>query len=203
MLLVGLTGGIGSGKSTVAALLADRGAVVVDADQAARQVVAPGGPAYHGVVERFGPAVVRADGAIDRPALAALVFSDPAALADLDRLTHPAVEEVMAAEVLAEAGSDHVVVLDVPLLAEKGGVGVPLAGVMVVDAPVEVAIRRLVDQRGMTEDGARARVAAQATREERRRRADLVIDNSADLAHLAGEVERAWTWIQTLSSGPG
>lgn len=195
MLVVGLTGGIGSGKSTVSELFARRGAVVVDADRIAREVAEPGGPAYEGIVERFGPGVVRDDGSLDRAALAAVVFGDDDARADLNRLVHPAVRAVMAERVLAEAGTDHVVVLDIPLLAEGGRDAYGMVAVVVVDCPVEVAVRRLVEQRGMTEADAMARVAAQASREQRRAIADVVIDNSGPLEHLEAEVERAWEFL--------
>lgn len=198
MIAVGLTGGIGSGKSTVSALLAGRGAVVVDADAIVREIQAPGGVAYEGIVRRFGPGIVSADGSIDRPALAALVFADATARADLQRLTHPHVARVMAERLAAEAAGERVVVLDVPLLAEGGRAAYPVAGVIVVDCPVDVAVGRLVAQRGLTLDEARARIAVQASREERLAVADLVIDNSGTLDDLAGEVDRAWTWIASL-----
>src|SRR5947208_2284901 len=166
MLVVGLTGGIGSGKSTVSSLLEARGAVVVDADRIAREVVAPGGPAYQSVVDRFGPGVVSADGAIDRPALAAVVFADASARADLEAITHPVVGATMAERLTAQAGSDNVVVLDVPLLVEggrrrdQGGGGAGgsggqrslphgVAAIVVVDTPPEIAVERLVRDRGM------------------------------------------------------
>ena len=141
MLVVGLTGGIGSGKSTVSRLLGERGAVIVDADVAARKVVEPGGPAYQAVVDRFGPGILAPDGTIDRPALAAIVFTDPAARADLEGITHPAVGVLINEQLAAEAGTDHVVVLDVPLLVESGRKGT--AGVIVVDCPPETAIARV------------------------------------------------------------
>jgi dephospho-CoA kinase len=200
VVVVGLTGGIGSGKSTVAALLAARGAAVVDADAVAREVVAPGGSAHDAVVLRFGPGVVAPGGEIDRPALAALVFADEAARADLNGLVHPAVHHEMLRR-LADVGAhrpDAVVVLDVPLLAEVGSDRYQVSGVLVVDAPVEVAVARLVAERGFDEEAARARVAAQASREERRAVADRVIDNAGDLAHLEAEVDRAWSWILGL-----
>ena len=198
MLVIGLTGGIGSGKSTVSAMLTARGAVVIDADLIAREVVEPGGPAYQGVVDRFGPGILAPDGTIDRPALAAVVFNDPQARADLNNLVHPAVGAVMAERMSAEASTDHVVVLDIPLLVESANPRSDLGGVLVVDCPVELAVERLVGQRGMPEEDARARVAAQATREERLARADFVVDNSGDLDHLAAEVDRAWEWIERL-----
>ncbi|MGI8751119.1 MAG: dephospho-CoA kinase [Acidimicrobiales bacterium] len=199
MLLVGLTGGIGSGKSTVAAGLADRGASVIDADGIARQVVQPGGRAYPALVERFGPDVLNADGTLDRPAVAAVVFADPAARADLDAITHPAIGLVMAEQVVACADA-AVVVLDVPLLRAETVRSYGLAAVIVVDAPTDVAVERLVEHRGFTEADARARVAAQATREERRALIDLVpaglvIDNAGDSHALEAEIARAWDFL--------
>lgn len=213
MLVVGLTGGIGSGKSTVSALLEERGAVVLDADRIAREVVAPGGPAYQSVIDRFGPDVVGADGAIDRPALAAVVFADPAARADLEAITHPVVGTTMAERLTAQAGTDHVVVLDIPLLVEGGrdrsgpgerrGPPHGVAAVIVVDTPPDVAVQRLVADRGMEPGDVQARMSAQATREERLARADLVIDNSGSHGDLAREVARAWTWIDELGRQKG
>lgn len=193
MLVVGLTGGIGSGKSTVSALLAERGAVIVDADAIARQVVQPGGPAHDAVVERFGT--------IDRPTIASVVFADPAALADLNAIVHPAVGAEIAGRLMAEADTDHVVVLDIPLLVESKN-PYAVAGVIVVDVPVDVAVSRLVEQRGMAEADARARVAAQATREERLAKADFVIDNAGSREDLAAEVDRCWAWVQSLPMLP-
>jgi len=197
VVVVGLTGGIGSGKSTVGRLLAERGAEVIDADLIACQVVAPEGSAHDAVVERFGPAVVEDDGGLNRPALADLVFGDEAARHDLNRIVHPAVHEEMLRRAAA-APPGAVVVLDVPLLAEVGRDRYPVAGVIVVDAPVGVAVARLVAERGFTEDDAWARVEAQATREQRLAIADHVIDNAGDLDHLRSEVDRAWAWVQAL-----
>jgi dephospho-CoA kinase len=211
VLVVGLTGGIGSGKSTVSGLLEERGAVVVDADRIAREVVAPGGPAYQPVVDRFGPDVVGEDGAIDRPALAKVVFADPAARADLEAITHPVVGAVMAERLTSQANTDNVVVLDVPLLVEggRGRAGLPhgVAAVVVVDTPPEVAVERLVRDRGMKASDVEARMAAQATREERLALADVVIDNSGSPDDLPDQVHRAWAWIEDLrrerrSAGP-
>jgi dephospho-CoA kinase len=198
--LIGLTGGIGSGKSTVSALLATRGADVVDADAIVRELQAPGEPVFEAIVERFGPEVVNADGELDRAAIAALVFSDDAALADLNRLTHPAVGAEIAARVAAAEGTDRVVVLDVPLLVESGAYMVD--GLLVVDCPVEVAIERLVEQRGMGEADARARIARQASREERLAKADFVIDNSGPAEDVPAQVEAAWRWIEGLPDRP-
>lgn len=205
MVVVGLTGGIGSGKSTVARMLGERGAVIVDADVVSREVVAPDGLVHEAVVERFGPSVVASDGTIDRSALARVVFGDEAARQDLNQIVHPAVTEVMLERVAAAgaADPDAVVVLEIPLLAEGGQDRYPVDGVIVVDVPVEVAIARLVAGRGFSAEAARGRAAAQATREDRRAIADLVLDNSADLEHLRWEVDRAWSWIRALAVTPG
>jgi dephospho-CoA kinase len=203
VLIVGLTGGIGSGKSTVAALLAGRGAVVVDADGIARQVVEPGGPAYQPMIERFGQDILRPDGTIDRPKVANRVFSDAQSLADLNAITHPAIREAMGQQIIEHANSDRVVVLDVPLLAETTSASWGLAGVIVVDTPTEVAVDRLVTQRGLPKEDARARIKAQMTREERRNLADLVIDNSSDRDHLEQEVDKAWQWIKERQAAQG
>jgi dephospho-CoA kinase len=196
VLVVGLTGGIGSGKSTVARLLAAKGAVVIDADALAREVVEPGTETFRRVVERFGPGVVAPDGTLDRPALARIVFADPEARRDLERITHPAIGALMAQRMAEQAATDNVVVLDVPLLVESGRSDV--AGVIVVDCPEEVALERLVAQRGMDPDDARRRMAAQVGRAERLARADFVIDNAGSLAALEEQVERAWAWIEGL-----
>ncbi|HEX4217062.1 MAG TPA: dephospho-CoA kinase [Acidimicrobiales bacterium] len=203
MLTVGLTGGIGAGKSAVADLLAERGAVLIDADRIAREVVEPGGPAYQPLVDRFGAAVVGADGGIDRPALAAIVFADPAALADLNAITHPAIGAEMARRKQAAEGTDRVVVLDIPLLKAAHRETMSLDSVVVVDAPVETALTRLVELRGMSREDAEARMAAQVSREERLAGADLVVDNSGDLDHLRNEVERVWAALVTGQREPG
>ncbi len=194
--MIGLTGGIGSGKSTVAAMLAARGAIVVDADRIAREVVEPGAPAFAAIVERFGPSVVGADGRLDRARLAAIVFEDADARAALEAITHPAIQAEMARRVAAHAGAE-LVVMDVPLLKERRD---PMAGVVVVDVPEEVAVRRLVDQRGFDEADARRRIAAQISRQERRAIADLIVDNSGDLAQLEAEVGRVWDWALALKN---
>ena len=189
MLRIGLTGGIGSGKSTVAALLAARGAVVVDADRIAREVVEPGTPGLAAVVRAFGPGVLTSDGALDRAALAAIVFADQEARARLDGIVHPLVR-ARAEEVVAEAPPDAVVVQDVPLLVETGQAG-RYDLVLVVEADLETRLARLV-LRGLTEEDARARIAAQATDEQRRAVADVVLDNSGTPDALAAQVERLW-----------
>lgn len=196
MTTVGLTGAIGSGKSTVAALLAARGAVVLDADAVTRDLQRPGQPVHRRIVGRFGPEVLGPGGVLDRPALAAVVFADPDALDDLEAIVHPAVHEVIDERLVALAATDAVVVLDVPLLLEAGSY--PVAGVVVVDCPSEVAVARLVEHRGMTAADARARLARQLPRDERRARADVVIDNAGPLDALGPQVDAAWAWIQTL-----
>lgn len=201
MLVIGLTGGIGSGKSTVDALLADRGAYIIDGDTIAREVVEPGGPAFDAVVERFGHEVVAPDGTLDRAALAAKVFGDERARADLNSIVHPVIGTEMARRVAEEADSDDVVVMDIPLLAEGGLGRYPVAGVVVVDCPVETAIDRLVRHRRFSEADARARIAAQATREQRRAIADVVVDNSGPRDALPAEVDKVWAWIEGFKAG--
>ena len=197
--MVGLTGGIGSGKSTVSSLLAEKGAVVIDADRIVHDVQAPGGAAYQPIVDRFGPEVVLADGALDRKKLAAIVFSDPEALADLNKVTHPLVAQEIAERMAAEAESDHVVILDVPLLVESGRSD--MAGMIVVDCPIDVAVARAV-ARGMDESDVRRRIAAQVSREDRLAKADFVVDNSGSLDDLRRDVDRAWEWIASLRRAP-
>jgi dephospho-CoA kinase len=189
VLSIGLTGGIGSGKSTVSALLAERGAVIIDADRIAREVVEPGTPGLAAVVAAFGDGVVGPDGGLDRPALAAVVFVDPGARARLDGIVHPLVR-ARAAEVAAAAPPDAVLVHDIPLLVETGQAG-RYDLVLVVQADLDTRVARLV-ARGMTEDDARARVAAQATDEQRAAVADAVLDNSGTREELAAQVDRFW-----------
>ena len=191
--VIGLTGGIGSGKSTVAAMLAGLGAYVVDCDALGRQVIEPHGRAYRRVIERFGPGIVRDDGHIDRPALAAIVFADEAELAALNAISHPAIDAEIA-ERIAAAPADSVVVLDMAVLVETDLGAGQYDIVVVVEAPLEVRLARLA-QRGMTADDARARMAAQATDDQRRAVADYVIDNGRDLEWLREQVAALW---QTL-----
>jgi dephospho-CoA kinase len=198
VILVGLTGGIGSGKSTVSALLATRGAVIVDADAITRELQRAGQPVLTAIVERFGEGVLLPDGELDRAALAGMVFSDPAALADLNAIVHPAVGAEIARRISAAAETDAVVVLDIPLLAENPRKG--LAATVVVDTPVDVAVERLVRLRGMDEEDARARIARQATRDERAAGADRIIDNAGDLAALEAQVDDLWAWLTALPS---
>ena len=189
MLRIGLTGGIGSGKSTVAALLAERGARVVDADRIAREVLEPGTPGLAAVVAEFDAGVLAADGSLDRAALAGIVFADPDARARLDAVVHPLVR-ARAAEAVAAAPPDAVVVQDVPLLVETGQAG-SFDLVLVVEADPEVRVQRLV-ARGLSAEDARARMASQATDEQRRAVADVVLRNDGDRARLATQVDRFW-----------
>lgn len=200
MILVGLTGGIGSGKSTVSELLARRGAVVVDADVATRRVQQPGSPVLDELAARFGDRILTADGELDRAALASIVFGDPEALAALNAIVHPAVGREMSREVMACVGTPSVVVLDIPLLVENPREG--LQAVIVVDVPVSVQVERLVRFRGFTADDARARIARQATREQRLAVADFVVDNSGGLDDLAPQIDRLWTWLNELPQLP-
>lgn len=200
MILVGLTGGIGSGKSTVASALARRGAVVVDGDQVARQLQSPGSEAVRAIAERF-PGTVDDGWVLDRAALAGVVFTDAAALADLNAIMLPRIREEIRRRVEELRGSARVVVLDLPLLAEgrRGG----LSAIVVVDVAPEVAIDRLVRSRGMSEADARARMASQIDRDARLAVADRVIDNSGDLAGLEAALDEAWEWILGLPSASG
>lgn len=190
MLTIGLTGGIGCGKSTVARRLAALGAHVADADAFAREVVAPGTPGLAAVVERFGPGVLAADGSLDRAALGGIVFADPAARRDLESITHPLVAQ-RTTEFFASVPEGETAVYDVPLLVEKH-MGDQFHLVINVDAPSSVRIPRL-EARGLPELEARARMASQATREDRRRAADIWLDNSGTEAELDAQVERLWT----------
>jgi dephospho-CoA kinase len=190
VLRIGLTGGIGSGKSTVSALLAARGAVIVDADRIAREVVEPGTPGLSAILEAFGRQVITADGFLDRAALAAVVFADPEARKRLDGIVHPLVR-ARATELAAAAPPDAVVVHDVPLLVETGQAS-SYDLVLVVEADPATRVSRLV-QRGLTAEDARARIAVQASDEQRRAVADVVLDNSGTQEQLAEQVDRFWT----------
>ncbi|GGO02170.1 dephospho-CoA kinase [Microbispora rosea subsp. aerata] len=190
MLKVGLTGGIGSGKSEVSRRLAARGAVVIDADKIAREVVEPGTPGLAEIVEAFGEEVLRPDGTLDRERLGAIVFSDPEKLKILNGIVHPKVGE-RTEQLQREAPPDAVVVFDVPLLAENN-LAALYDVVVVVDTPDEVRLERLRRFRNMPEADARARIAAQAPREERLRIADIVIGNEGSLEELDAQVEKVW-----------
>ncbi|GAA1930508.1 dephospho-CoA kinase [Nocardioides hwasunensis] len=186
MIRVGLTGGIASGKSTVSALLAEHGAVVIDADLIAREVVARGTPGLEAVVAEFGADLLTADGDLDRPAMGRLVFGDPDARRRLESIIHPLVHR-RSAELEAEAADSAVVVHDIPLLAEGGRAG-SFDAVVVVDVPTEVQVARMVADRGWSREDAEARIAAQATREERLAIATHVVDNTGTLEELRRRV---------------
>lgn len=197
MRLVGLTGGIGSGKSTVSAMLAEHGAVIVDADRIARELQGPGSPVLAQMAERFGDHVIAADGALDRAAVAAIVFgTDDAsrqALADLNGIVHPALQREIRARIEAERDTDRVVILDFPLLAENPRDD--LDATIVIDVDPEVAVSRLVEFRSMDADDARRRIANQASREQRLAIATHVIDNSGGLEALRSQVDAVWAAI--------
>ncbi len=195
MLAVGLTGGIGSGKSAVADLLVERGAVLIDADQVARDVVAPGGPAYQPLLDRFGPEILAADGTIDRKALASLAFAGEESRLALNAITHPAIGIAMIEARDALEDSDDIVVLAIPLLTAVHRDTVKLHEVVVVDCPTDVALERLLSQRGFDRADAEARIGAQISREERIKEADYVLDNSGDRDALAVEVAKLWDWL--------
>jgi dephospho-CoA kinase len=195
MLAVGLTGGIGSGKSAVADLLVQHGAVLIDADQVAREVVAPGGPAYQPLIDRFGPGIVAADGTIDRPALAAVAFADEESRLALNAITHPAIGVAMIQARDAHEGTDDIVVLAIPLLTAAHRETVKLHKVVVVDAPTDVALERLLSQRGFDRADAEARIRSQISREERAKEADYVLDNSGDRDALEAQVDALWAWV--------
>ena len=196
MILIGLTGGIGSGKSEVARLLADRGAEIIDADVIVRELQQPGAEVYEKMIELFGDEVVAADKSLDRTAIAKNVFTDESLLKTLNQLVHPIVKRVMNERVEAFRDTKKVVILDIPLLVENPREG--LDGVLVVDLDAEIAVKRLVEQRNMSADDARARIAKQATREQRLAIADHVIDNSGDRNALSQKIEIAWSWIKSL-----
>jgi dephospho-CoA kinase len=198
--LIGLTGGIGAGKSTVSAGLAEKGAAVIDADAIVRELQQPGTVVFTEMVERFGPGIVGPDGELDRAAVAEVVFTDETALADLGAIVHPRVHEEIQRRLDLYEPTDRVVILDVPLLVESGWEG--MLGTIVVDLHPDVAVQRLVEHRGFTETDARNRIAKQATREHRLSKADFVIDNHGRPHELDGEIDRAWEWIGSIEEPP-
>jgi dephospho-CoA kinase len=200
MLAVGLTGGIGSGKSAVADLLVERGAVLIDADQVARDVVKPGGPAYQPLIDRFGTGILDADGTIDRKALATIAFADEESRLALNAVTHPAIGIAMIQARDALADTDDIVVLAIPLLTALHRETVKLHKVVVVDTPTDIALDRLLSQRGFERADAEARIKAQISREERVKEADYVLDNSSDREALTAEVGRLWDWLREAAA---
>jgi dephospho-CoA kinase len=200
MLLVGLTGGIGSGKSTVSVLLAEYGAVVVDADQIARDLQTAGSPVLDRMAERFGAEIINDDGSLDRGAVAAIVFGDSAearqALTDLNAIVHPAMQGEIKRQIAVQADTDRVVVLDFPLLGENPRDDI--AATVVVDVDPEIAVSRLVEFRGMDEADARKRIASQIDRDDRLATASHVVDNSGDLEALRDRVAGLWAQLTEL-----
>jgi dephospho-CoA kinase len=196
MILIGLTGGIGSGKSEVARRLTERGAEIIDADLIVRELQQPGAEIYEKMIELFGSEVVAADKSLDRTAIAKKVFTDESLLKTLNQLVHPVVKRVMNERVESFRDTEKVVILDIPLLVENPREG--LDGVLVVDLDAEIAVKRLVEQRNMSAEDARARIAKQATREQRLAIANHVIDNSGDRNALSQKIEIAWSWIKSL-----
>jgi dephospho-CoA kinase len=204
MLLVVLTGGIGTGKSSVSSRLAERGAVIVDADEVVKHLQQPGQAVYQAMVERWGPDVVGPDGELNRQAIAELVFGESeqhkAELKALNEMVHPAVRAEMTRQADEQADTDRVVVLDLPLIVEGDAEKRGAKATIVVDCPPELAVDRLVAHRGFDAEDARARMAAQMSREDRLALADFVIDNGGDVAQLEAEVERCWTWLADLAA---
>ena len=197
MILIGLTGGIGAGKSTVSKLLAERGAVIVDADQIARDLQSPGSPVLTQMADRFGDHIIDDEGALDRAAVARIVFSDEQALKDLNGIVHPAMQSEIQAQIDEHLDTDRLVVLDFPLLGENPRRG--LAATVVVDIPSELAIERAV-ARGMTEDDVRNRVNSQISREKRLEQATHVVDNSGDLVDLERRIDTLWPELTSLET---
>ncbi len=202
MLLVGLTGGIGSGKSTVARLLEKRGAIVFDADVLAREAVAMGTLGYDQVVERFGANVLSPGGDIDREALASIVFADPAARRDLEAIVHPEVRRLFAEGTQRYEGTSAVVIFSAPLLVETG-MHTAFEVLVVVSVPVETQIERLLRDRGMSEDAIRARMSAQLPMEEKAAVADIIVDNEGTLEEVEGQVDRIWDDLLSRASAAG
>ena len=196
MLEIGLTGGIGSGKSTVATMLVERGAILLDADAMVRELQMQGMPVLAAMVQRGGDRILDSAGGLDRQAVADIVFADPDELTALNLIVHPAVGDEMTRRRAELSGTDATVILDIPLLVESGHKG--LAGIVVVDVDPEVAVERLVAGRGFTATDARNRISRQASRSQRLERADLVVDNSGTLDDLVHQVDLAWEWIATL-----
>ena len=195
MLLLGLTGGIGSGKSTVSAELARRGAIVIDADLVVRELQSPGGAVLAAMVELFGDGILAQDETLNRQAVADIVFNDAEQLKALNAIVHPKVGEEIDGRIEAQRASDNVVVLDVPLLVESKAY--ETEGIIVVDTDPELAVQRLVEFRGFNADDARARMKLQATREERRAVAAFIVPNDGTQEELMTKIDECWTWIQS------
>ncbi len=197
MLVVALTGGIGAGKSSASALLEGKGAVLVDADRVTRELQRAGESGFAAMVETFGDEILGPDGELDRPKIAAMVFADKDKLTELNLIMFPLIGQAINERILANADTDNIVLLDIPLLGASG-TAYEVKGTIVVDCPVEVAIDRLVNARGMDREDAARRIAAQITREERLELADFVIDNSGTPDDLLLAVDSCWAWIGSL-----
>jgi dephospho-CoA kinase len=205
-LRIGLTGGVASGKSTVAAALRSHGAAVIDADVLAREVVRPGGPAYQGVLDAFGPSVVGPDGTVDRAALGARIFADPAARQRLNALTHPHIRRRMAEEAarLEASGSVPVIIFDIPLLLDTtDGRDLDLDGIIVVYADAETRVRRLMARNGLSEEEARRRLAAQVRLQDKLPRATWIIDNSGTPDETRSQVAQLWRALTDRAAARG
>ena len=202
MIVIGLTGGIGSGKSTVSDRFVDLGAVLIDADQIVRELQEPGGIVHTEMVNHFGAGILNEDTTLNRQAVADVVFSDKEALRTLNGIVHPPVNREIRHRIREQATTDNLLVLDIPLLIEGIMAGGPpryiVSGILVVDTPAEVAIRRLGDQRGFSEEDARSRIAAQVPPEKRLELADFVINNAVTLNELEPQIRSAFAWAQNL-----
>ncbi len=196
---VGLTGGIGSGKTTVASMLAERGAVVVDADQIARELVEPGGSALATLVTEFGPRILQADGSLSRGELAALAFSEPEATTRLNAIMHPLIRAEAERRIAGSAGA-RIVVYDMPLLVETAQADL-VDVVVVVDVPEDLQVERAVGMRGLDDADVQRRMTVQATRADRLAAADIVIDNSGTVDRTAEQVADLWRWLESAESG--
>jgi len=202
VIVIGLTGGIGSGKSTVSNSFVDRGAILIDADQIVKELQQPGAFVHSEMVKQFGQGILNDDETLDRQAVAEIVFSDKDRLRQLNEIVHPPVNREIRSRIREQTDTDNLLVLDIPLLVEGILAGGPpryiVSGILVVDAPSELAVQRLVEHRGFAEEDARARIKAQVSRERRIELADFVIDNSVRLDELESQVALAFDWAKTL-----
>tara|TARA_X000001036_G_scaffold80762_1_gene72561 strand:+ start:38428 stop:39075 length:648 start_codon:yes stop_codon:yes gene_type:complete len=202
VIVIGLTGGIGSGKSTVSDRFVERGAILIDADQIVRELQQPGASVHSEMVKRFGDGILNSDETLNRQAVAEIVFSDKEYLRELNEIVHPPVNREIRHRIREEADTDNLLVLDIPLLVEGILAGGPpryiVSGILVVDTPPEIAVQRLVEYRGFVEEDARARIKAQVSREKRLELADFVIDNSVAMSDLDPQVASAIRWAETL-----
>ncbi len=202
MIVIGLTGGIGSGKSTVSESFVDRGAILIDADRIVKELQRPGAFVHSEMVKHFGQGILNDDETLDRQAVAEIVFSDKDRLRQLNEIVHPPVNREIRRRIREQTDTDNLLVLDIPLLVEGILAGGPpryiVSGILVVDTPSEVAVQRLVEHRGFAEEDARARIKAQVSRERRLELADFVIDNSVKLNELESQVALAFDWAKTL-----